>query len=301
VLFPEAKDKKYTVLDTQLLREGQIWWPKLTPEQFEFKEGSGKISYGLNLDGRVGPNDFTSPEGEKGVDNNMFRAIGCVANYRGPDGTLFHFTTKYLQQHDYNRVVIEVTDVDSLTNDDDVTVTTYRGRDQLMTDSTGDGFLPGGTQRIDTRWGKEFIYKAKGHIKDGVLTTEPMEVYTFPATAAFEDTTVQMIKGMRLRLKVTPDKAEGLMAGYTDVEAWYLQLNESWSTHHQSYGQESSQSLYRALHRLADAYPDPKTGENTAISSALKVFFTQVFVKHPGEGKAVASKETPVEATHGQQ
>ena len=169
----------------------------------------------------------TSPEGEKGVDNNMFRAIGCVANYRGPDGTLFHFTTKYLQQHNYNRVIMELTDVDSLTNDDDVTLTTYRGREQLMTDSTGDGFLPGGTQRIDTRWGKEFIYKTKGRIKDGVLTTDPMPIYTFPATAAFEDTTVQVIKGMRLKLKLTPDKAEGLMAGYTDVEAWYLQLNES--------------------------------------------------------------------------
>jgi hypothetical protein len=293
VLFPDQDKKKYTVVDTQLSREGAIWWPKLTPEQFEFKEAQGKIGYGLNLDGKIGPNDFTSPEGDKGIDNNMYRALGCIANYRGPAGTLFHFTTAFMQQHNYDRVVFELTDVDSLVNDDDVTLTTYRGRDPLMTDSTGDGFLPGGTQRIDTRWGKEFIYKTKAKIKDGVLITEPMDYYSFPATAAFEDTTVQVIRGMRLKLKLTPDKAEGLMAGYTDVNAWYLQLNESWSTHHQSYGQESSPSLYRALHRLADGYPDPKTGQNTAISSALKVYFTQVFVKHPESTKEVASNKEP--------
>jgi len=40
--------------------------------------------------------------------------------------------------------VIELTDVDSLVNDPDVTVTTYRGTDTLLTDATGNGFLPGG-------------------------------------------------------------------------------------------------------------------------------------------------------------
>jgi len=71
------------------------------------------------------------------------------------------------------------------------------------------------------------------------------------------------------------------MAGYADIQSFYYQLNAAWSTHLQSYGQLSSPSLYRALHRLADAYPDPSTGENTAISSTLDTKFTRVFILHP--------------------
>ena len=286
-LFPEDGTKR-SYQDTALAREAQVWFPTIAPEQFVFHEAEGKTSYGLNLDGKVGPNDFTSPEGEKGIDNNLYRALGCISNYRGPDGTLYHFTDKYLQQHNYNRIVIELTNVDSLQNDDSVDVAIYRAKDKLFTDATGNDFVPGGTQRVDMRWGKQFIRHTHGKITNGVLLTDPVDV-VLPATAAFEDTTVQKIKGARLRLNLTPDHAEGLLAGYTDVEAFYRQLNESWSTHHQSYGQESSPSLYRALKRLADGYPDPKTGENTAISSAAQVKFVQVFVQHPP--KVTASKD----------
>ena len=86
------------------------------------------------------------------------------------------------------------------------------------------------------------------------------------------------MRAARLQLKLTPTTAEGLIGGYTDVETWYLQMMKSWSTHHQNYGQTSAPSLYRAMRRLADAYPDPKTGANTAISSALRAEFTQVVI-----------------------
>ncbi|MCH8073396.1 MAG: hypothetical protein IIA09_15765, partial [Proteobacteria bacterium] len=43
-----------------------------------------------------------------------------------------------------------------------------------------------------------------------------------------------------------------------------------------------------ALRRLADAYPDPETGANTAISTALDVKLTQVFIVHPPGEAAVA-------------
>ena len=60
------------------------------------------------------------------------------------------------------------------------------------------------------------------------------------------------------------------MGGYADIEMWYNQTMRSESTHHQSYGALSPPSLYKAFLRLADGYPDPKTGKNTAISSALR-------------------------------
>ena len=59
------------------------------------------------------------------------------------------------------------------------------------------------------------------------------------------------------------------MAGYTDIETWYMHMLRNWSAHYQSYGKSSGPSIYKAMRRLADARPDPATGANRAISSAL--------------------------------
>jgi len=288
VLFPDDGTKR-KVVDTQLAREAEVWFPHDTPEQFEFKEATGKIAPGVNLDGKIGPNDFTSPDGEPGIDNQLFRAIGCVNNYRD-NFELNIITTKWRVEHNYNRVVIVLTDVDDLTNDDDVTVTTYRGLDRLMTDATGNNFVPGGTQHIDLKWGKEFIQKFHGKIKNGVLTTDAHDV-AIPEMSGADDIATLPFRGLVFKLKLTRESAEGLMAGYFDVDGWYTTLNQGWATHHQSYGQESAPSLYRALRRLADGYPNPATGKNTAISGALDVKFSQVFVRFPNDETAKSESE----------
>jgi hypothetical protein len=186
-----------------------------------------------------------------------------------------------MRRYNDNRVLLELTGVDDLSNDADVTVTTYRGLDGLLTDATGNDFISGGTQRVDLRWGKQYIQRVKGKIVDGTLITDPIDTLMIPWGVTFDTNGYQLFRGLRLRLKLTPGGAEGLMAGYVDVESFTHHLNTSWSTHHQSYGQLSSPSQYRALKRLADGYPDPQTGANTAISSAVNVKFTQVFIQHP--------------------
>lgn len=283
-LFPDDGVKR-TLLGTQLMREGRQWFPDMSEEPFPFKEAVGKISYGMNLDGKIGDEDFTDPNGVKGVDNQLFRAIGCVSQYRAPSNLIYFFENKYLGQYNQNRFMFEITGVDSLANDDDVTVTTYRGRDDLLADATGAEYVPGGTQRVDARWGKMFQQSFKGKIVDGVLITEGQDL-TIPMSATFDTSGMHKFKGLRFQLSLTDTRAEGILAGYVDVAAFYHHLNTSWSTHHQSYGQLSAPSLYRALHRLADGYPDEQTGQMTAISGALRVRFTQVFIEHPPQQTA---------------
>jgi hypothetical protein len=157
-----------------------------------------------------------------------------------------------------------------------------------MIDAAGQ-FLPGGSNRADHRWGKKFITKFKGRIKDGVLTTDPADWY-MPAKYTFQDVTTRYFRDARFRLSLTPDRASGLLGGYTDVENWYRQIIRSLSTHHLSYGEEYAPPLYRALHKLADAYPD-ENGRNTAISAALEMNFVRVYVTHPPE--VVAAAEPP--------
>ncbi len=279
-LFPVDGPKR-TVLESQLAREGEIWFPVRGNDPFPFKEAQGATAIGLNLDGKVGPEDFVGPDGEQGIDNQLYRVLGCIENYRGPTGTFYEVTNKRIQQRGYNRMLLELTNVDSLVNDEDVDVSLYHGLGQLQNDASGVDFAPGQTQRVDGRWGKEFVRHTKGKIVDGVLITAPVDA-VFPEKSAHPTTgPVNLIRDWTARLKLNADGAEGLMAGFADVFSWYRADNQNWSTHHHSYGQASQQSMYESLARNADAYPDPKTGENTAISAAWKVRWTQAFLMHP--------------------
>jgi hypothetical protein len=278
-LFPEGK-RKYTLVETQIAREAEGWHPKNDDDHgFVYYEPQTTTAIGLNLDGKVGPHDFTSPDGEKGIDNQMYRALGCVRSYRDGQTANDYFESLEIAKDSYNRSMIEITGVDSLTNDDSVDVTWYRGLDPLLTDATGDNVMPGGSERVDARFGKRFIQHMHGKIVNGELITEPADI-RFP-WATFGLPTDEFVHGMRLKLKLTPTGAQGLMAGYTDIETFWNQLNRSESTHHESYGNVSPPSMHKAMLRLADGYPDPKTGENRGISSALRATFTQVFVLHP--------------------
>jgi hypothetical protein len=295
VLFPDDK-RKYTLMETQIARESEGWHPQLDGDHgLPFREPQTKIGLGLNLDGKVGPNDFTTPDGEKGIDNQLYRALGCIRSYRDGQTANDFFDNQEIQKTSYNRSMFEITGVDSLANDDSVEVTWYRGLDPLMTDATGENIVPGGSQRIDARFGKRFIQHMHGKIVDGVLITEAADV-TFP-WATFGLPADELMRGMRMNLKLTPTGALGQMGGYADIEMWYNQTMRSESTHHQSYGQMSPPSLYKAFRRLADGYPDAKTGQNTAISSALRAGFTQVYVLHNNE-IPTASVETPVRAAN---
>lgn len=288
VLFPD--DNTRSVVDTQLRQEIETWHPTPEPDSFPFYEVEGTLSYGLNLDDEVGANDFTHPDGTEGIDNEVYRAVGCVIGFRGPDGVEYIFQNKAIADRRYNRMMIELSGVDSLENDNSVEITLYRGLDHLLRDASGNKVMSGGSQRIDTRWGASLIRQTRGSIVDGILTTEPIPEVVIP-WMNLNVPTIQLFRDMRFQLSLSPSSAEGLIAGYADVDTWYKQLIRNDSTHHLSNGQISGISLYKALRRLADAYPDAKTGANTAISTALDVKMVQVYIVHPD---TIADADTPI-------
>lgn len=288
-LFPDDGTKR-PVIDTQIKREAEGYFPTLSAEPFTFHLSQSKIAKGMNLDGKTDDNDFLSPDGQKGIDNQLFRVLGCVRGYRAPDGDAYFFDNNTLVTDRYNRWLFEVTDVDSMVNDDDVTVTTYRGLDGLMKTADGNGMLAGGSQVVDVKWGGRYVTKVKGKIVDGVLTTQPADII-FP-WATFGIPTDREMRDMRMNVKLISSGGTGLIGGYTDLENWYRQTLRSSSTHHQAYGQVSLPSVYRALRAAADGHPDPKTGENTTLSSALEVTLTQVHIIHPDRPVAQADADT---------
>lgn len=282
-LYPRPENM--TVEETQLRQEIETWHPTTESDGFEFLEVEGDLSWGLNLDGVDSPNDFTHPDGTTGIDNEVYRAVGCIIGFRGPDGVEFIFQDKAIVDAKYNRMMIELTGVDSLENDDSVTINLYRGMDRLLTDATGLNVMSGGSQRVDYRWGKDLMRKMQGKIVDSTLVTEPIADMVMP-WMNLGVPSIHIFRDMRLQLDLTPEGATGILAGYADIDSWYYQLIRNDSTHHLSNGQISGISLYKALRRLADAYPDPATGENMAISTALDVKMTQVFISHSTAGEA---------------
>ena len=285
-LFPEDGSKRPFVA-TQLRREIDSFHPTTAPEPFAFREGEGSVAPGLDLDGVSGPEDFTGPDGRPGVDNQMHRVLGCTANYRAPDGPIRFFEDEMVLRENYNRVVVQLDGVDSLQDDDAVDVRIFRGRDKVLVDAGGLKAVPGGTQRMDLRWGENYIRETRGSIKGGVLRTEPVDLL-YPWDVFWLPSDQYMYKA-RLELSLTPAAATGFIGGYVDIAMWYLHTVKNWGTHYQSYGNSSAPSIYKAMRRLADAEPDPATGENRAISGALAVVWTQVNIIPPDPAEYAAA------------
>ena len=240
------------------------------------REVQSRVAYGLNLDGKVGPEDFTSPEGATGIDNQLYRIYGCAFGWRSGGFNLEYHQTKFRQQA-LNRWLIQVTGVDNETNDDHVDVAIYKGIDRIVTDANLKPIV-GMTHRIDVRFPK-YQSKTTGKIVNGVLITDPVDHhYTL-----FEMTSEgrRFLRGLQLSLKLNETGATGLLAGYEDLQEWWWAYSNSYSGLADAISMWSPPAMYEAALRLADGYPDPKTGKNTAISTAYEVNAVRAFIVMP--------------------
>jgi len=261
--------------------------PLAVEDPLPFSELRTKVGYGFNLDGTtdghatsksVAHEKFTSPEGEA-IDNQMARVVGCVQGWR-KNGFMAEFYSKEVETSPINRHLIEISGVDDETNDPDVQVTIYKGRDRLVRMASG-AFLPFMSHRIDERF-PQYVLKTHGRIVDGVLITDPIPMARLPLIQ-IQIIEERRIRDLTLRLKLTPSGAEGLLGGYEDLAAW-------WNNHSKSPGSDvgkySPAALYRAAHRYADGYPDSVTGQPTAISVAYQVSAVRALIVHSAQQPA---------------
>lgn len=115
-LFP-SDGSQHTLMETQLAREAEVWFPSLSMEQYPFYDSQGSIAKGLNLDGLISEeSDYRSPEGVPGVDNQFNRAMRCVAGYGTPDAYMSFFENRVMHDDEFGRIVIELTDVENIEN-----------------------------------------------------------------------------------------------------------------------------------------------------------------------------------------
>ena len=241
-----------------------------------------------SVDGQIAPGTCghekfaTSPNGETHVDNQLYRAIGCHVGWRN-FSIIDSYANEGRKSSGNGIVLIEITGVDDPKNDADVEVSFYKAVPAQFPRDPAGNILPFGRYHIETARGvPRYSATARGRIEKGVLTIAPRDVTLpyFGSLGAFGEMT---FRKMNLRLEIASDgkTARGLVGGYRDVESWFNEVkdNEVESGH----ADFDCPALYEAVHKLADGYPDPKTNQCTAISSAYLIEAVAAFVIHPRE------------------
>ncbi|RJF93902.1 hypothetical protein [Sphingomonas cavernae] len=257
----------------------------------------GKVAYGLNLDddtGNDGANgggnaggcahdNFTSPAGEAGIDNQMWRAMGCVRTWRGVDGMggdIVRGLDQFLVSGEHTQVLL-LRGVDSLTDDPDVEVIYANSEDRAIVDSR-QKFIFGASYTVTGNARHRNVLR--GRIAKGVLMTEPTDIRL---RQTWGQGSARDIRGMRtewdlrrgrLRLAFQPDGTlKGLVGGYQPF--WNVMASASIG----GIGAATTAgydcaAMYAALRNMADGDRDPNTGQCTTISSGLEATAVPAFV-----------------------
>jgi len=239
---------------------------------------TGTKSFGFDLDGKVGPKSFEEAEtGEKGIDNEFFRAMGCHTGMRA------YYPNRPLQGGEYQWDTIRLTQPawlititgEDLSKDGPVVVKFERALEATKWDALSQTRADM-TYRIDPN--PRSHSEAKAFLKDGqVTTTEP---FTFNMVADPYYVQEFRFKDARIRLKLLPNgNLDGIIGGYQPFEDPY------WGVANGGIALECCAGIdfigmYHTLKKLADAYPDEK-GQNTHISTAYRIEGVPAFTVDP--------------------
>ncbi len=266
------------------------------PEDFEsppLRTIQGHVADGMDLQGASTANvckhqRFTSTDGKTEVDNQLWRAMGCIRGWRhGAD--IEKYAHDNIRAGEYT-ILLEITGMTDPRNDGHVQVGFYSSTDQASVDAAGN-VLPDASLQVhdDPR----YRAVANGRVIDGVVTTDPVDVRLKYRSAGYVDTDFY-IRGARLRLELQPDgSAKGIIGGYYDVETLYDGFIRQPQVVTSVLLAYSCPAVYAALNQFADGYPDPKTGKCSAISTAFRLEAIPAFVVHPKDAK---TKTAEVEA-----
>lgn len=269
--------------------------PELVHDPLPFHEAHGKASDGFNLDGtqdgratdKTCKHDKLINAAGEAVDNQFYRVTGCISSFR-PNGTFDGFVQNEIPALIANRWLIEISGVEDRMNDDHVDIMIAHGLDELVVSGNG-GYVAGRSQRVNES-AASYIQHATGKIVNGVLITDPMPELRITGIGIHE-VAERRFNEARFKLKLTPNGATGVLAGYSDVR-------RIWGFYAKTIGMHaiaatvSPPSIYHSIVRNADAKKDPATGQCTAISQVYAVEFVSANIVRPSATTDVAAAIT---------
>ncbi len=252
--------------------------PQTVPDP-QLKYVTGKYGYGFNLDGKGqdDPKAFIDPQTqEKGIDNQLFRAMGCLEGFRGSlvnHPTFWYWIWQTIR--DSQPAWLVTVSGEDLKKDGPITITFDRAL-EYMTSNNGGEARADVTYRVDPDPRSHNVFK--GEIKNGVAyVTEHKNFQMLQNSWGVPELNLH---NFHLRMTVNADRSmEAIIGGYQPWHHLYFAFAHGGLSREISSG--SIPGIYYLLKNQADAEPNPKTGRNTAISAAYHIKAVPAFIEQP--------------------
>jgi len=218
--------------------------------------------------------DFPAPGGPAGVDDQLWRAIGCIRGFQ--DGDVVESVVDGAVRDGSMTILVDVQGVDDPVNDDDVRVQVFSSRDAPPLGGDG-SVLPHGTLSIDPD-ARYHSSVASGRIENGVVIAGPLDIrirlniQIVVGDLSFRDAYV--------RLELQPDgSARGGIFGFAPLEDVYEIFGRQAGTigGKEALGYTCS-GLYAALTSQADGHFDDASGRCSSLSTAYRFDGIPAFV-----------------------
>ena len=227
--------------------------------------------------------NFVSPDGRKGIDNQLFTIQGCIAGWRR-NGFLPMIGNE-LRRAGGLSILIEVSGIDNERNDDDVTVTILYSADPIRRDGTSKIVLPDFTFRVNDNpeFSQDFV-RFRGRMVDGVIMTDAVDKVTMHEGPASTWSLAQA----RMRLEFTEGGSlRAQLGGYRDWREFLTMAFFQASDYENTIG-FNSPGMYNATRRAADGLKDPASGEFNGLSAAYEIEGVRAFIP-PEEHEQLAA------------
>jgi hypothetical protein len=245
----------------------------------------GTIGEGINLDGDE-KTGFSSPTGEKGIDNNFYKCLGCWKTYRGPRRLSSGAQTfnDSMRNGAWTMVIVVAGEGADPMNDDQVMVGIYMSNDRMVKDGNGN-------------IARDYTFRIAPHAKyEGILPARTVNgkiISTAPADIMLREPAYNRDLEL-LRAQVSLEmRADGSLIGYVGGYRPWEPIYKGWVNARgpviESLTWVQLPAVYYALRRSADYSPTGHGGEKTHISYALRVEALSAFVMTPDAGKEVAA------------
>jgi len=238
---------------------------------------TGKFGYGFNLGGSNPAAKFVDPETNQLVDNQLWRAVGCTESYRAVPPVM-----PFPEELAWNTMIdsapgwsMQITG-DDLSKDGPVTIVLNRTTQHLERDAQGE-VMGNVSYVIDDSARSHSVLQ--GEIKNGVISIKPAFVRLQGEMPYYNQIA---IRDAQMRMKADGEKLVGYWGGYINWREFIYMHTSRPPNGADSIG------LYHALKKMADANPDPKTGQNQEISATFRMEAVPVYLMTL-DGKVVAT------------
>ena len=267
----------------------------LSVADHHIKLDQAKESFGFNLDGKAGPNDYVDAlTKEPGIDNAAARVFGCFDRTRGtldnPPGNWSYRWTHYMEGNSWLMSISNNSDRPlNFQNDDNITVTFYRGEQIPMVNSSG--YQRDVTYTIDPTSQLKTLTSFKGKIKDGLFMAQVTPEFRMVASSRIQP--IIDFKSVHMRITFKPDgQLLGFVGGYLPIKMIYFPFGD-YAMGAESAGGMDVPGTYHALQNLADSDIDKVGNVRTRISQTYQLSAVPAYlIQKPQPTKAVQKPQS---------